>query len=510
MSGTSPSNPSSRLEIGAQADAALRAVRLVLAVLACFVLGAYRPLSGSLDVPSLLGVLLMIVGGVVVLNQLAEQVPTHSKWGWITQVLDVVAIVALAVALDGPLRQQSWVLLVVPVVSAAVRYGSLASVLSWVGGCIGYVLAAWLDAVDATDEVTILARVPGVLLAVAITVGLLARWMREGWEIQNELTSTVAGREHRLAVIEQTQLALNGLTETEAVELCATQVLALGFSAATVEYLDNETPTYALGKCEIIAKTVSAGEVPDQEPVVTVWVEDQVVRGHSVSAREPQTRSIVTGWSEYPIEADQARALASLVAHTSAAVEMSGLLRRLRHNADHDDLTGLANRRTLDQELATQARRSGRLAVAFVDLDDFKGINDRHGHDIGDKALVAVARRLESATGDAGIVARYGGDEFLILLPDADLEQASKIAEAAITLSNDRIAIGPLRVSLGLSLGIATARTPIAAAKLIRVADQALYEAKTSGKSTFVAIDLDAVNAEVLPYMPARPAAFID
>ena len=221
----------------------------------------------------------------------------------------VVQAGPVAVALDEPLGQQSWVLLVVPVVSAAVRHGALASVLSWVGGCAGYILAASFGAVDSADVVTLLARVPGVLLAVAITVGLLARWMREGWEIQNALTETVAAKEHRLGVIERTGHALRDLEPRVALELSADQILGLGFEASSIEYLRGDRPPYCVGRCDLVADAVAPDIDVHRGPIVTVWVEEDSPRVFSVSIREPQTGAVFTGWSRQPIDADLAQAL---------------------------------------------------------------------------------------------------------------------------------------------------------------------------------------------------------
>ena len=104
-----------------------------------------------------------------------------------------------------------------------------------------------MGVIGPTEDVTLLARLPGTLLAVAITIGLLAQWMREGWEIQNELTATVAAREHRLGVIERTGFALKNLATPKALELCANQILALGFDASTVQLLTGRKAVLARG-----------------------------------------------------------------------------------------------------------------------------------------------------------------------------------------------------------------------------------------------------------------------
>lgn len=487
-----PSRRPANAAIAASADDALRVVRIALGVLSCFVLGAYRPLTEAPRWWSLTAVLVGICVGVLALNLLARRLPSEGPLVWVAQALDVAGMVALAVALDDPLGQQSWVLLVVPVVSAAVRLGSLASVLSWVGGCIGYVLAATAGAVTSTDEVTLLARVPGVLLAVAITVGLLARWMREGWEIQNALTETTAEREHRLAVIEETQHALKDLQPQLALELCANQVLALGFDAATVEFGDSNRETLAVGDADVIARTDGVDDRPRKGPVVTIWTEGDVVRTHSVAVYEPEARAVVTGWATTPIDQDHANAFATLISHTSSAIETSTLLTQLRYNASHDALTGLANRRVLDQELQRRARADGAIAVAFVDLDNFKSINDEHGHDVGDKALAAIAKRLEAASGSDALVARYGGDEFVILLPNFGVDEVEALARAVLMTSESPIAIGPRNVKFGLSVGVAATSTPASAEDVVLVADQAVYQAKAAGRAAIVLVDLDS------------------
>nr|WHW29313.1 hypothetical protein [uncultured bacterium] len=477
-------------EIAAHADSALRAVRVVMGLLSCFVIGTYRPLTGPPSWLSLSAILSSIVGSVVLLNLLSKKGPGRPFWMLVTQTLDVAAIVGLVIALDRPLGQQSWVLLVIPVVSAAVRHGSIASVLSWVGGCLGYVAAALSGLIESADDATLLARIPGTLLAVAITVGLLAQWMREGWELQNGLTLTVAKRENRLAVIEQTSHALKNLSTEEALVLCANQALALGFQAATVEHRSAAKP-FAVGEHSIVARVPRSADPTLDGPVVTVWVEREQARVHSVAITETQSGSVITGWSERPIDEDHARSLTALVAQTSAAIETTMLLRQLRYTASHDSLTGLANRRTLDRELQQEARISGRLAVAFVDLDDFKAINDRFGHEVGDQALTCMARRLESAAGGAGLVARYGGDEFVIMLRGASSEEAHEVARSILGASADPITLGTTSVTLGVSIGISAASTPASPADLIRSADQALYRAKAAGKGTAVVADLD-------------------
>lgn len=159
--------------------------------------------------------------------------------------------------------------------------------------------------------------------------------------------------------------------------------------------------------------------------------------------------------------------------------------RRVRYLATHDSLTGLFNRasfeETMQAALERGARRGASHALLYVDLDRFKGINDSFGHTVGDGLLQQLARRFESIVGPAGQLARWGGDEFLVLLEDA--ADAESIARRLIDAAAEPCDIGPLSVSIGVSIGIAMAPEHGAdIATLLRHADTAMYRAKEHGR----------------------------
>jgi diguanylate cyclase (GGDEF)-like protein/PAS domain S-box-containing protein len=158
----------------------------------------------------------------------------------------------------------------------------------------------------------------------------------------------------------------------------------------------------------------------------------------------------------------------------------------MAHQATHDALTGLPDRGLLEDRLAqADARRRDGLAavsVLFVDLDDFKGVNDRLGHRVGDEVLRAVARRLLSTVRPTDTVARLGGDEFVVVLEGADEQAASALArrvreEVAQPLA---LEVDPSvhQVVVGASVGWATAREGESATDLLARADRAMYEHK--------------------------------
>ncbi len=162
----------------------------------------------------------------------------------------------------------------------------------------------------------------------------------------------------------------------------------------------------------------------------------------------------------------------------------------LEHLAQHDPLTGLPNRRKfqerLDQALAQARRFPQTVSVLFIDLDRFKVINDRHGHEAGDAVLQTVARRLLAVLREVDTVARIGGDEFVALLgAPATHEQLEAIAHKLLQVLGEPVAFEGLSLDLGCSIGIASYPDHASTATdLLAAADHAMYQAKTAGRNT--------------------------
>jgi diguanylate cyclase (GGDEF)-like protein/PAS domain S-box-containing protein len=160
---------------------------------------------------------------------------------------------------------------------------------------------------------------------------------------------------------------------------------------------------------------------------------------------------------------------------------------RLRHLAFHDALTGLCNRELFQDRLVhglRRARREGqRVAVLVCDLDDFKDVNDTHGHATGDTLLRQLADRLRAAARVSDTVARLGGDEFAIVCEGLDrTRDAIDVARRVLTATSEPVAVGDRELSIGVSVGIAVDDGHRSAEELLRDADIALYEAKDDGK----------------------------
>jgi two-component system cell cycle response regulator len=185
---------------------------------------------------------------------------------------------------------------------------------------------------------------------------------------------------------------------------------------------------------------------------------------------------------------------AELRARVRAALRTKMASDRLRSEAATDPLTGLQNRSHLGPriaELVAGARRNDRpLACLMVDLDHFKAVNDTYGHAAGDVVLVEIARRLEQTRRASDVLIRYGGEEFLLLLPETERAGALVVAEKLrLTLAEEPVAYVPpagsrIEIWIRASIGVSSLNDGMYdAALLVAAADQALYRAKSSGRN---------------------------
>ncbi len=156
----------------------------------------------------------------------------------------------------------------------------------------------------------------------------------------------------------------------------------------------------------------------------------------------------------------------------------------LNEEAHHDALTALPNRRLIHEHLERLDRDGRDYTLALLDIDHFKQINDAHGHDVGDALLVAITRTMRESLRDYDLCGRWGGEEFLLLLGETPLEEASRIVERMRTrLAEVRIPCGDQRLSVTLSAGLSEHRAGEPYADTLQRADQALLAAKRDGRN---------------------------
>jgi two-component system cell cycle response regulator len=215
--------------------------------------------------------------------------------------------------------------------------------------------------------------------------------------------------------------------------------------------------------------------------------------------RRKLTQALEMGVNDYltrPVDKNE------LVARVRTQLRKKRYADRLRHNvqlslemAITDQLTGLHNRRYMSRHLDTlvsSARKNGRpLAFVIMDIDYFKQVNDTHGHDIGDEVLKEFANRINANVRGLDLACRYGGEEFVVVMPDTDMSFAYSISERlrqSIETTPVKISRAPHALNITISIGIASLENGDASAEaLLRRADQALYRAKRSGRNKVVA-----------------------
>jgi diguanylate cyclase (GGDEF)-like protein len=182
-----------------------------------------------------------------------------------------------------------------------------------------------------------------------------------------------------------------------------------------------------------------------------------------------------------------------LAGQASIALENARLHRAVKRQAVTDELTDLANRRRFSETLKLEVRRAERfghpLALVLADLDDFKLVNDRFGHQAGDEVLRRFAAVMRECVRDVDLAARYGGEEFALLLPDTGLEGAGRLAERLAESFNGLVLRDPVHGDLRVTASFGVAAYPEATTsdELLAAADRALYAAKAAGKNRVVA-----------------------
>ena len=183
--------------------------------------------------------------------------------------------------------------------------------------------------------------------------------------------------------------------------------------------------------------------------------------------------------------------------------QVTSELQRTQEQARTDPLTGLSNRRYLNELLVRDIARARRTresySVAILDIDHFKRVNDRYGHAAGDQALVHLAFVAKSGVRETDVICRYGGEEFIVLLPGAGAAGAHFVVDRLrMLIEKTPFVHGSEKITIRFSAGVAELQPDEEAAQLVERADQALYQAKRGGRNR--------VNMAIVPAAVAQPA----
>ena len=274
-------------------------------------------------------------------------------------------------------------------------------------------------------------------------------------------------------------LAVRGLTTNDLAMTDGGWQRALLGNALALTGTESKAARAAVSKTEIVRKTEGGRRI-----VAVPLMGGDRVMGVLEGVRDSGTAS------NRSFTRAHASLLDSLALPIAAALSNSLRIAEAERLSQTDDLTKLHNARYLRQFLLGEVRRSRRydssVAAVFFDLDDFKLVNDVHGHLVGSHVLMEMATIILSSVRDTDVVARYGGDEFVVILPESNVESAAFVAERVRSKIERNVFTGGrgLRLKLTASFGVATfpahAQSP---QQLVASADAAMYEAKAAGKN---------------------------
>ncbi len=516
----------SRIDLISDNGAVVGAFALTRVAMAAVILGTLFISGFSSGEPALVAVqtLAAIVSvvavgvSVVLLLQRGRRKARNASGPWTLIVLDSILALGVMSVIDTETSPLAWVALITPVLETAVLYSMASAGFVWLGLSLGFLSLRLATNVsdDATTEALVLSiqQVLAVLF-VSGPAALMADSAQQRIDSLADARRSADATSQRLRTVANSAREMSQHQGTDALlGLASSGALKIGFDQADVVVRSN-TGQLSVHSMDSVGSAVRVSPevlTSDLDEGISTLLDDDLedgdalrkagfTSGHAVAVSNPEGGSepaaTLRVWKkDQPATTEDFQALSLLVRHCRDSYRASELLSeaqahadQLRYEVRHDGLTGLANRsfvlETLEERLAAEEP----VALLFIDLDGFKAVNDRLGHNVGDDALIEVASRLEATRRDGELAGRMGGDEFVLITPMTafdTLETIKAYGDEIVDALDIEMRVGDLIAPLGGSVGIAVHDGHVDADQLISLADTAMYEAKRAGGGTVI------------------------
>jgi len=501
-------------------------------------LAAYSLLPGHypVDGRAFAVLLLAAADGAFIISRLPwEQLltrPTGNRYLYAWAVLDIL-LVTVAISMTGHADSELFYLYGLTTVFFAASYPLVGQVALLAFTSASYTGILALDGLENTTAATMTVRLGGLALVAFVASFLsreLVRQIREHGEARTESES----RAGLLAMVASASRSMSTLDPEQVLGIVVDSSLQMGFDGAEICLFDKATHTWSVAQHRGLNADYGASEPLEAGVAGLVHSRRETVVLDNYSGWPGGLRQVRDAGFRFMIASPvwcggelvgalvagslarrtprphEVECLDLLAAQAGAALNNARLFSerrafeaRLEHQAFHDGLTNLPNRALfldrLEQALARTRRDGDPVGVLFMDLDRFKMVNDSLGHDVGDELLAAVAQRLNECLRPGDTLARYGGDEFTVLLErlhsDAD---AIEVAERLLRSLTDPFILQEREVFVSASIGVSFAKQPLSDdGDPLREADLAMYRAKERGKGRWEVFESE-MNAEAM------------
>ncbi len=431
-------------------------------------------------------VLLLIAGAVAIniLVHVADLARLHSEWGVPSWIACASPLGVLLLAGAAWLKEATAGVLAVRSATHAARAQLSSSIIPYVAVLPGFLLL--FKAMQDNGAQPLSGLVYGVVILIVLA---FARQLASARETMRALTESAARHnEARFRALVQHSSDLITILDAAGVirYMSPSVATVLGYDSSRLvgtRLADLVHPEDALGTSQFLSDLAnSQGPRLTPSPVPRTFKREW--RLAHANGDWMTLDNVGTNLLFEPV-------IEGLVLNSRDVTEQSVLKQQYMHQAFHDSLTDLANRSLflyqVGHALARGVRQRQRVTVLFLDLDNFKTVNDSLGHAAGDRLLVEAARRLGSCVRDSDLIARLGGDEFAVLIEDAEsIEEVLQIAERIDAALARPFQVGSKEVFVSASIGIARTEHGETSDELVRNADVAMYVAKTRGKGRHV------------------------